>query len=125
MQSFYARRSQKRKNDRQVIGHFVLLRSTCIKVSCKHVGEIDPRSPPFIGNVNQQFQSNRPLTRTTTTRSPLTIRRPTETTTRRTFVATTRSTSAPPPSSFSNGLTDSGTYLPNPDKFECGTDVSG
>jgi len=42
MQSFYAHRFQKIKNDSQVIGHFALLVSTRIKASRKHVGEIDP-----------------------------------------------------------------------------------
>jgi len=41
-QSFYARISQKRKNDSQIISHFALLGSTCIKTLQKHVGEIDP-----------------------------------------------------------------------------------
>jgi len=40
--NFYAHRSQKRKNDSQVIGHFALLGSTCIKTVHKHVGDSDP-----------------------------------------------------------------------------------
>jgi len=41
--SIYARKSQKRKNDSQVISHFVLLGSKNVKTWSKHVGEIDPR----------------------------------------------------------------------------------
>jgi len=44
-QSFYEGRSQKCKNDSQVIGHFALFGSTHIKAAHKHVGEIDPLYP--------------------------------------------------------------------------------
>ena len=44
--NFYAFRSQKRKNDSQVICHFVLLGSTQVKAGhSKYVVEIDPSSP--------------------------------------------------------------------------------
>ncbi len=41
--SFYTRRSQKRKIDSQVIGHFALLGSAHVKSRRNYVGDIDPR----------------------------------------------------------------------------------
>jgi len=40
--SFYTHRSQKRKNDSEVISHFVFLGSTRVRAARKHIGEIDP-----------------------------------------------------------------------------------
>jgi len=42
MRSFFVRRSQKRKNGSQVIGHFLLWGFTCVKAARKHVDEIGP-----------------------------------------------------------------------------------
>jgi hypothetical protein len=44
MLSFYARRSQKCKNDSKVIGRFALLGFMGVKAAPKHVGEIDPKT---------------------------------------------------------------------------------
>ncbi len=42
MQSFYARRSQKRKNDSQVIGHFALAESVSAKAAGKALMILTP-----------------------------------------------------------------------------------
>jgi len=41
--SFYARGSQKRKKDSQVVSLLTLSRSTSVKAERKYVGEIEPR----------------------------------------------------------------------------------
>jgi len=42
-QSFYVHRSQKCKKDSQIISHFALFGSICVKAAHKYVSEINPR----------------------------------------------------------------------------------
>jgi len=57
--SFSAHRSQKHKNDSQVIDYFALLGSTRIKAALKHVGEINPRIESIVYFAQQKSYRSR------------------------------------------------------------------